>query len=94
MQNIYKIKDDKLVLEIPLKTQRFNPYDDREQGTMPNVVGIINEDRFCGFGYWIDMSYKGKPDQNTDIMFHWTGGQDEFEKFCLTNHIEIISEIL
>ena len=94
MKNIYKIKDDKLVLEIPLKKTRFNPYDEREQGTMPNVVGIINEDGFCGFGYWIDMSYAGKPDQNTDILYHWTGGTQEFEDFCLTEHIEIISSIL
>lgn len=92
----YKIKDKKLVIEIPLKTKRYNPYmemydedGDGDCGPMDNVVGIIDGSEI-GFGHWIDMSYKGKSDQNTSIMYHWMGSHDEFEDFCNKNKISII----
>jgi len=74
---------------------RYNCYMESKEnpdgivGEMDNIVGIIDKNS-CGFGFWIDMAYKGKNDQNTSILFYWLDEQDSFEKFCKNNNISII----
>uniref|UniRef100_A0A6M3XZ12 Uncharacterized protein n=2 Tax=viral metagenome TaxID=1070528 RepID=A0A6M3XZ12_9ZZZZ len=92
---MYKIKNNNLILTLPLKVKRFNPYmdmigEDPYTGMMSNIVGII-DGQDVGFGFWIDFDYAGKPDQNTGILFHWPGSQEDFEEFC-KNNISIIYE--
>jgi len=88
-EKIYK-KNNKIIIEIPFYTKRFNPYCVDENGEPEDVgkhqtlVGILDEDkdgneRF-GFGLVIDMSYKGKQDQYTDIKYHYWG--DNFIELC------------
>lgn len=93
---MYTIEENNLVLRVPLKTKRFNPYEadstDNYIGEeMDNIVGIYDSTLSqCGFGYWIDMSYKGGGDQNTNIFFTWEGSHNDFTNFCRRNNIEII----
>ena len=95
MEKTY-IKDGSLIIEIPLKTRRTNCYMESKEnptgdiGGMDHVVGIVDNEEI-GFGFWIDMNYKGKPDQYTGILYDWLGGQEDFEKFCKESKISVIS---
>jgi hypothetical protein len=86
--NKHYVKDDNLIIEIPLKVKRHNPYTDEDVGEMDNIIGIIDKDRY-GFAYQIDMDYKGKSDQWTDIFYDFFN-KAEFVKFCQDNNIEVI----
>ena len=93
-KNIYK-KDDKLIIEIPLLADRWNPYSDSVVGTMPNIIGVIEQvknstEPEMGFAYRIDMSYKGKDDQWTDFFFKWFDDQKSFKKLCKDLGIDIV----
>jgi len=62
---------------------------------MDNVVGILgNKSSWfdIGFGFLIDMDYKGKGDQHTGILYRWEGSTDNFIQFCKENNISIIKE--
>ena len=86
--------NDNLIVTIPLKARRFNPYndmagEDHDTGEMDNIVGVVesryedgNDWEDIGFMYLQDMDYKGKDDQLTDwaIMYH--GSKEDFEKLC------------
>ena len=81
--------DDNLVVTIPLKTKRYNPYDEQENREMNNIVGVIrghhegeNDWDEMGFMYLQDFDYKGKEDQLTDWCIKWSEGTEEFEKLC------------
>jgi len=87
---MYKVTKNNLVIEIPLTTERSNPYMEESPGEMDHICGII-DDSERGFGFWIDMDYSGKPDQNTSILFHWLSSEDKFKEFCTNNKISIIT---
>ena len=83
---VYK-KGDKIIIEIPFWTPRSNPYMGNENvGEHPTLVGLLFKDEYgndeMGFAQVIDMDYKGKDDQWTDIMIHWWGEEEEFKKIC------------
>lgn len=85
MNKIYK-KDNKLVIEIPLKTRRFNYYEEMitgngDVGEMDNTIGVIHGNEI-GFAYLIDMDYKDKDDQIGEIFYYFDGGENEFKKLC------------
>jgi len=84
----FKVVDKNLVITVPLKTITCNPYDDRKF-IIDNIIGVIDGNDY-GFAYVIDMSYKGKSDQYTEIFYIWSGSQEDFEIFCHNNHIGII----
>jgi len=98
MNKIYK-KGDTLIIEIPLREKRDNPYMPGEDvGTMDNIAGVIGFDQWgnreVGFCQLIDMSYKGKADQRTELFyFHWNSSDEEFEDLCKKLEIGIIHEI-
>ena len=92
MKNKYYKKDDKLVIEIPLRTERSNPYDNNYSAPMNNLIGFINVSGEYGFAHLIDMEYKGKDDQWTDILYYFVGSQIEFEKLCKELNIDIVKE--
>ena len=48
---------------------------------MDNIVGVIAGDEW-GFAHWIDMDYKDKDDQISEIWFHYTGDQTDFRRAC------------
>lgn len=88
LNKIYK-KGDSLIIEIPLTQRRSNPYmselGEEYADYMDRVVGLIlNEKNNCriGFAYLIDMDYKGKDDQWTDIFYEYGGNKEEFRKLC------------
>ena len=64
-------------------------------GDYPTLTGLIikhnkngNNWDEVGFAYTIDMDYKDKPDQYSDIAFEFTGSRrdlstiDEFKELC------------
>ncbi len=79
---------DNLIIKVPLKQTRFNPYDDSEwQGE--NIIALIDKD--CSFCYRVNMEYKGKEDQFTTPFLIWCEGdsygvrekeKEEFKKLC------------
>jgi len=70
---IYK-KKNKIVIEIPFYKNRWNPWTEGYVGQHKTLIGIIQNDDWgnqeLGFANVIDMSYKGKGDQETDIIIH------------------------
>ena len=92
-EKIY-IKKDKLVIEIPLYSERHNPYMEEYKEKMDNLVGLIYPVKECsepeiGFAYNIDMSYKGKGDQESVIFFRYYDEKKDFIKLCEKLKIEI-----
>jgi hypothetical protein len=89
--NVKRTKD-KIIIEIPYWTKRFNPYMVKDDGTPENVgshptlIGLLTRDQWgndeCGFAYVIDMDYKDKGDQNTGIMIQYMEGDEKFKKVC------------
>ena len=90
-----EIKKDNLIITIPIYSERNNYYSDDENypSKFKRLVGYINK-RISqyGFGFWIDMGYTGKADQDTGMLWDIGGSQEEFEKFCKNNQIDIIIE--
>lgn len=89
MKTTFKKIKDKIVIEIPFWSARQNPWMDVSPGDYPTLTGLIirhnkdgNDWNEMGFAYTIDMDYKDKPDQYTDIVFHYDGEEKEFEKLC------------
>ncbi len=93
-EKIYK-KDDKIIIEIPFYSKRFNPYiPDLDIGEYPTLTAIIGYDEDgndeLGFARTIDMNYKGKDDQWTEIQYHYWDNRDDFIKLCENLGIKII----
>jgi len=93
---VYK-KEDKIIFEIPYWTKRYNPYMEGENvGSHPTLIGLVCKDKWgndeMGFAKVIDMDYKDKGDQWTDIMIHWWGDIKEFKKICTDLKIGYIDE--
>ena len=93
MNNV-KIEKDKLIIEVPLFQERFDVWDEKRTWRGENIIGIIEPVANCnipncGFAYRIDMSYKDKADQFTDIFYHWHNDKEDFKKFCKENDIEV-----
>lgn len=92
---IKKVKD-KIVIEIPFWSKRHNPYMPGEDvGEYKSLVGIVDRDEFgneeLGFAYNIDMDYKDKADQNTDIVIHyWNGTRESFIELCKKLELDVI----
>jgi len=88
-----------LIIKIPLRTKRFNPYNemylgDGYTGDMDNIIGLIIPDKRSsepeiGFANYIDMDYKGKEDQWTNIFYHYYGDKEDFIKLCKDLKIDI-----
>jgi len=75
------VKNNKLMIEIPLKSKRYCPYSDKVTGDMDNICGLITKED-CGFSYLIDRSYKGKCDDVSIPFYNYVGGEKEFRKLC------------
>ena len=97
---VYK-KDGKIVFEYPAEQKRHNPYmpDDADVGTHDTFIGFIERHREngndydnIGFCYRIDMDYKDKPDQWTEIIIRWDGEEKEFKEKCEELGIDVIEE--
>lgn len=97
MEKIYKTKNS-LIVEVPLKTKRYNPYmdDNTSVGEMDTVCALIGKDKFgndrLGFCKYIDMAYKYKGDQWTDYFYMYWGEKKDFEELCKKLRIDIIYE--
>ena len=87
----FKVKENKLIIEIPLREKRFNPYEEMATGNgytgeMDAICGLITNDEWgndeLGFANLLDFDYKGKEDQVSDFFYHYNGEQEDFEKLC------------
>lgn len=94
-EKIYK-KDDKIIIEIPFLSKRSNPYmpDNADVGEYTTLTGILYKDKYgndeFGFALTIDMNYKDKGDQWTEIKYYFWGEEKEFKKICKEIGINII----
>ena len=99
MNNKIYTKNKKLIIEIPLFKKRYNPYLAKYTGKMYNVIGIIRKQydeeikiwypEEIGFAYNIDMSYKGKADQESRVFYNYTESEKDFKKLCKKLKIEL-----
>lgn len=96
MKETIKTKDGKLIIETPLKTKRYCPFDGKKYGEMNNVVGFVwnegEDDEEYGFSYVIDMAYKGKDDQYATPFYSYTGELEDFEKLCKKIKVPLVYE--
>src|SRR3990167_2761155 len=97
MKTLYKKENDKIVIEIPFYSPRSNPWMEESPGDYPTLTGLIvrhykdeNHWEEYGFAYTIDMDYKDKDDQYTDIMFVYDGDEEDFKKLCIEWGIKLI----
>ncbi len=84
-----------IVIKIPFWVKRRNPYTpEKDVGKHKALIGLITEDKSgndeMGFAYVIDMDYKNKDDQFSDIIIHWFGEEKEFEKICKQLEIGLV----
>lgn len=93
----YKKTKDKIIIEIPFWSRRYNPIMDKYVGKYPTLTGVVIENRKggndfdeVGFALTIDMDYKDKPDQWTDIWFQYKGEAKEFAKLCAKWNIPFV----
>ena len=74
-------KNNKIYFEVPAFEQRYNPYSDDYFGSYPTLTAIIDrEENKMGWAWTIDMDYKGKTDQFSNIVREWPGSKEEFIK--------------
>ena len=92
MPDNMKIENENLIITIPLKAERSNPYDDNYHEAMNNIVGIYERDYECGLAYNIDMTYANKADQHTDYFYKLHGDKKDFETMCKELKIDAIYE--
>ena len=90
-----KKENDKIIFEFEAKGKRCNPYDDEhDYGTYPTFTGLIVRHKNgldeIGFALTIDMDYKDKADQFTDIVVHWQGEEEKFIEICKEFGFEIV----
>lgn len=85
---------ENLIITVPLKCKRSNPWDDTYSAEMDNIVGLVEEEyNDWGFAYLIDMEYKGKADQTSDWFCKYPGSLEEFIALCKELNIGIINII-
>lgn len=94
MRDRIYIKDNRLIIDIPLQVETSNCYDPEDHSLRDNIIGIIEpvencSSPNCGFAYRIDMSYAGKPDQWTKCFYDYSGNVDDFTDLCKELKIEI-----
>lgn len=87
---MYKKENDNLIITIPLKTHRSNPYMDDYSQEMDNIIGLYEGEYNNGLAYRIDMEYKGKDDQYSDYFFKLNGSKEEFDKMIKELGIDVI----
>jgi len=68
-------------LSVPLKTRRYNPYDESENDEMDNIVGVVAGDEI-GFAYRLDRRYKGKGDDISAPFYLYQGRLEDFINLC------------
>ena len=90
-----KKKGNNFVITIPIWSSRSNPYmPNQNVGRYPTLTGLVNKDKYgneeCGLAQTIDMDYKDKADQYTEIKYHWWEEQKEFEEKCKELGIDIV----
>jgi hypothetical protein len=88
MENKIYTKDDKLIIEIPLKAKRGNPYDESYSAEMDNIVGLVYGQEI-GFAYRIDREYKDKDDDVSSLFYVFEGGEEEFRGLCKKLNIQV-----
>ncbi len=76
----YTTDGKNLIITIPLIEKCKGVYDDIEFDH-DNIIGLIDGDR-KGFAKTIDMSYKDKADQWTDIFHEYWGSDKDFKALC------------
>src|SRR3990167_11350955 len=76
-------------LRMPLMSMRSNPYDEKENDPIENIVGTIAGDEI-GFAHWIDRAYKDKADDVSVPFYLYQGDAEEFKKICGELRIQIV----
>lgn len=80
-------ENNQLVIKIPLEQDKYDYFGEKD-GTCDNIIGIICGDEI-GFAYQIDMSYKDKAPQWTEIFLKYWESEAEFKKLCKKLNLDI-----
>ena len=93
----YKKEGDNLIITIPLKTRRYNPYqemagEDGDTGEMDNLIGLYEGEYNNGLAHRIDMNYKDKSDQWSDYVYKLNGDRKEFLEMCKELELDYVTD--
>lgn len=96
---VYK-ENNQIIFKFPATEKRINPYDEEgDYGSYPFFTGLIYRHRKngnnyddIGFAMTIDMDYKDKGDQFTDIIVRWYSNEESFKKKCAELSIPVVTE--
>ena len=88
--SLYKKVGDNLVITIPLRTLRYNSYDEDYCEEGENIIGLYERGYENGLCYRIPMDYCGKPDQWSDYFFKLNGTLEEFKEMCNSLGVEYV----
>lgn len=88
----FKKEKDNLIITIPLRQNRYNPYQEEmtgipPTGTMNSLIGLIAGQEYT-LNYLNDMDYAGKADQIGIDILH-LDSREELEEICKECGIEI-----
>jgi uncharacterized protein YifN (PemK superfamily) len=90
---LYKKENGNLIITVPLKTTRSNPYmGDDYHPEMDNIIGLFEKDYENGLCYRLDMDHAGKLDQYSDYFFKLDGTREEFDAMIKELGIDAIYE--
>jgi len=92
-------QNDKIIIEIPFWSKRFNPYmpDEEDVGEHPTLTGLIvrhnkngNNYDEIGFAGTIDRDYKGKHDDVNGFVVMWDKDEKSFKEKCKELGLNVI----
>ena len=90
---IYKKENGNLIITVPLKTTRSNPYmGDDYHPEMDSIIGLYEKDYENGLCWRIDCDYKGKDDQYSDYFLKTHYSREEFDAMIKELGIDAIYE--
>ena len=97
-QTLFFKKRDRILISIPRYKKRTSVIDEKNDklGEYPTLIGIIKNNKLgdvdeMGFALTIDMTYSGKPDQYTSIIYnYWEGDTKDFKEICKKLDIHLL----
>ena len=90
MNKQYKKEGDNLIITVPLKARRYDPWTEELTEEMDNIIGVFESEDDNGLAHRIDMSYKGKPDQYTTYFYKLDGSKEDFDAMIKELEIDAI----
>ncbi|MFA5376121.1 MAG: hypothetical protein WC455_10300 [Dehalococcoidia bacterium] len=83
---------DEIVFRVPFMSDCHGDYgSDRVTHRRQTLIGVVDrENDEFGLAYTIDMSYAGKPDQYSCVVFSDFGSREELEEACERLGLDVV----